>query len=61
MGNAGRPKAPQDRERKPGISIRLTDAELDTIQRAVNESGMKTSVWARKALLYVAIRGIRMT
>jgi len=61
MGKSGRPPAPDELVKKPGLSIRLNASEMATIQRAAKESGMRTSAWVRKSLLYIAIRGIRIT
>jgi hypothetical protein len=59
---AGRPKTPKDKARAPGISIRLTQAESEAISTAINSSPVKRRTeWARKALLYVAANGIRIT
>jgi hypothetical protein len=57
----GRPKKPKAESRAPGISVRLTIDESKTIGDAVADSGLRQSDWARKALLYVAQRDIRIT
>jgi len=57
----GRPKTATDKARAPGISIRLTQAEAQTIQKAVLASGLKKSDWVRKSLLHVATSDIRIT
>jgi hypothetical protein len=61
MRKAGRPKVPKDKAFVPGVSVRLTANDRKTIDTAIKESGISQSEWARKALIYVAERGIKMT
>jgi hypothetical protein len=61
VNKVGRPSVPKDEARAPGLSVRLTKAEVGKIDNAVNLSGLKRSDWARKALIYVAEHGIRIT
>lgn len=51
---AGRPKVPKHQAKAPGISIRLSLAERDTIDDAIKRSGLRQSVWLRKSLLSAA-------
>jgi len=50
-----------DKARAPGISARLTIAENKVIEKAVKDSGLSKSDWARKSLLYIASNGICIT
>jgi len=62
VNKVGRPLVPKDKARAPGISIRLTPEESERINSAITHSGISSkSEWARKALLYVAENGIRIT
>lgn len=61
MSKVGRPKVPKDKAFVPGVSVRLTAADRKTIDTAIKESGISQSDWARKALIYVAERGIKLT
>lgn len=54
----GRPKVPKNRAKSPGISVRLTPDERALIDKAISASGLKTSEFARKALLQAANGGI---
>ena len=56
----GRPKVPKNRAKSPGISLRLVQDERKVIDRAIEASGLTQSDWARKALLYVATKGINL-
>lgn len=58
---AGRPPVPKDKQRAPGISVRFTPEERKPIDEAIKLSGLGNTEWARKALQYVAINGIRIT
>lgn len=57
----GRPKVPKNRAKSPGISVRLSPNERETIDNAVAASGLSQSEFARKGLLYVAEHGIRLS
>jgi len=57
----GRPRKPKAEIRAPGISIRLTESELMAVSDAAKRAGLGRSKFARKALLYVASNGIRIT
>lgn len=50
----GRPKLPQNKIYSPGISLRLAQNERKAIDKVIAASGLTQSIWARKALLYVA-------
>ena len=54
----GRPKLPQNKVYSPGISLRLAQSERKAIDKAISASGLTQSIWARKALLYVAEKRI---
>jgi hypothetical protein len=58
---AGRPKKAMEDSKAPGISIRLTKAEREQLDTAINASGLSQSDWARKSLLYIASNDIRIT
>ena len=58
---AGRPKKAFNESRHPSISARLTRHEEGQILYAIKRSGLRKSDWIRKALLYVAVKGIRIT
>ncbi len=57
-GKVGRPKLPQNKVYSPGISLRLPQSDRKAIDAAIAASGLTQSIWARKALLYVAKNGI---
>jgi len=61
MRKAGRPKVPKNKAFVPGVSVRLTADDRKTIDKAIKESGLSQSEWARKSLNYVATNGIRIT
>ena len=61
MSKVGRPKKASVDSRAPGISVRLTPSEECAIRDAVKRSGLRKSEWARKSLLHVANRDIRIT
>jgi hypothetical protein len=61
MKKAGRPKVPKNKALAPGISVRLSPAERETIESAIKASGLSQSKWARKGLIYVATHDIRIT
>jgi hypothetical protein len=61
MGKVGRPKKPQDQSLTPGISARFNPEERKTIDSAIQKSGLRQSVWVRKALLHVAQSDIVLT
>jgi hypothetical protein len=50
----GRPKLSKNKVYAPGISLRLVLDERKTIDKAIAESGLTQSEWARKALLSAA-------
>ena len=50
----GRPVLPDSEKRKPAFLIKLTDAEHNTIKRAVGDG--KVTTWARNVLLRSAKR-----
>ena len=54
----GRPKLSKNKVYAPGISLRLVLSERQAIDKAIAASGLTQSEYARKALLYVASRGI---
>jgi uncharacterized protein (DUF1778 family) len=56
--HVGRPKVAKSRAKAPGISVRLTPDERAVIDKAILVSGLKTSDFARKALLQAATGGI---
>ncbi len=58
---SGRPKKALEDSKVPGISVRLTKAERQIIDAAIERSGLKQSDWARKALTHVASNDIRIT
>ena len=58
---AGRPALPKDKQRTPALSVRLTPDERKPIDEAIKASGLGATVWARKALQYIASNGIRIT
>jgi len=49
----GRPRKADDERREIRFQVRLSPAELETLERAANG---KTSTWARKTLLAAAKR-----
>lgn len=53
----GRPILPDSEKRKPAFLIKLTDAEHDTIKRAVGDG--KVTTWAREVLLRAAKRRVK--
>jgi uncharacterized protein (DUF1778 family) len=57
----GRPNVPKNRLYSPGISLRLAPNERKAIDKAIAASGLSQSDYARKALLYVAENGIRLS
>jgi len=61
MAKAGRPKMPEGKTRAPGVSLRLTPDEAQIVNDAVTRSGISKSEFCRKALIYVAKNGIRIT
>jgi uncharacterized protein (DUF1778 family) len=62
VNKVGRPPVPKDKALAPGISIRLNPEETQAINEAATRSGIRSrSEWARKALIYVAQNGIRIT
>ena len=61
MRKAWRPKVPKNKAFVPGVSVRLTADDRKTIDKAIKESGLSQSEWARKSLNYVATNGIRIT
>lgn len=61
MPKVGRPKKPKDQSLTPGISARLNPEERKIIDSAIQKSGMKQSVWVRKALMHVAQNDILLT
>lgn len=61
VNKVGRPVTPTEKARVPGISIRLTAEERKLIDGAIGQSGLRRSDWARKSLLFVASKGIRIT
>jgi uncharacterized protein (DUF1778 family) len=50
----GRPSKDPANVRSPGISIRLTPLERETIETAAGATGMKISEWTRAVLLTAA-------
>jgi hypothetical protein len=58
---AGRPAKPLNESRRPGLSVRLTTSEMERIEHAAALSRLRKSDWARKCLLYVIERDIRIT
>ena len=60
-GKPGRPKKDKQHSREPGVSVRLNENEARAIMEAIKLSGIRQSDWLRKALLYVASNGIRIT
>jgi hypothetical protein len=58
---AGRPKKPVTESLVPGISVRLTAQERQVIDKAIEDSKLTQSDWARKSLLYVANQNICIT
>jgi hypothetical protein len=61
MKKAGRPKVPKNKAFVPGVSVRLTVDDRKAIDKAIQQSGLSQSEWARKSLLYVAERSISLT
>lgn len=57
----GRPKSPAGKVRAPGVSVRLTESEMDEVKSAVKKTDLSQSEWVRKSLLTVARGGIRIT
>ena len=57
----GRPKKLQEFARSPGVSVRLSKVEKDAINAAIKRSGLKSSEWLRKSLIYCAQHDIRIT
>jgi hypothetical protein len=51
---AGRPKLSKNKVYAPGISLRLVLGERKAIDKAIADSGLTQSEWARKALLSAA-------
>jgi hypothetical protein len=60
-GKVGRPKKPKAEALAPGISVRLTAGEGKRVAGAVTKSGLSKSDWARKCLLWIIDRDIRIT
>jgi hypothetical protein len=50
----GRPKVPRSKARNPGISIRLSNDELQRIKTAAGKCDESLSNWSRKILLSAA-------
>ncbi len=50
----GRPRKSSSESKKPGISLRLSQDELELIERAVSKTGTSKSDWARICLLKAA-------
>lgn len=50
----GRPPKPKSEIRKPALSVRLTDNELKTVEKAAKSAGLGLSVWAQSVLLNAA-------
>ena len=57
----GRPAMPKNEKRHPGVSFRLTIDESKAFEAAIKEAGLGKSDYAKKCLLYVLKRGIRIT
>ncbi len=47
----GRPKVPKEKAKSDRIQARLNAAEREKINAAIAKSGLKESVWVRKALI----------
>lgn len=50
----GRPPKPKSEIRKPALSVRLTDNELKTVEKAAKSAGLGLTAWATNTLLNAA-------